>query len=104
MSEASNAAAIAAEVNYTPCDLAIVRADSGTYVVDLQRDIARLGDRVDFIVKDAGLICGFVEDILRCGRLDDTYCFIGTATTIHKPSGVYSRVWACKQLRDSLLL
>ena len=87
-----------------PCDLVLVRADDTTYVVELHRDIAKLGDRVDFLVDPKGLICGFVEDILSCNCMDDTYCFIATAVRIHRPCGVYHRVWASEQLRESLLL
>lgn len=79
---------------YKPCDLVLVRVDDVTCVVEVERDIAKLGDRVDFLIKEVGLVSGFVEDILRCGHMDDTYCFIGSAVTIHKPCSVFRRVWA----------
>ena len=92
-----------AEMKHNPCDLVIVRADNETYLVEVQRDLAKLGDRVDILVKDLGMVSGFVEDILQCGVLDDLYCFIGTAVQIHKPVGVYHRVWLSEQLSESLI-
>ena len=85
-----------------PCDLVIVRADNASHVVEVRRDIAKMGDRVDFLMNREGLVCGFVEDILHCNCMDDTYCFIGAVAQIHKPSGVYNRVWASRQLLESL--
>lgn len=89
--------------NKKPCDLIIVTVDRDTYVAEVPRDIAKIGDRVDFLVKDLGLICGFVEDILQCDFLDNTYCFIAAAVTIYKPCCVYSRIWACDQIREGLI-
>ena len=55
---------------HDPCDLVLVREDGAVYVVEVERDIAKLGDRVDFQVDGFGMLSGFVEDLLHCDHLD----------------------------------
>ncbi len=91
-----------AEANKKFCDLALVRVDDANCIVELKPGIAKLGDRVDFLIKDVGLVCGFVDDILSCEILGDTHCFIGTAVQIFKPAAIYHRVWTNENLLDGI--